>query len=152
SQQLTPLNIIEQIAQGSVGQLVADDLNGDGLLDIVGTETTLNQVVVALNTTAPGATLASFATPDHYTVGQTPFSVALSDLNGDGSKEIITANFGENTRSILQRVASPVFDMRLSGPNYFGLPFRPYTIATGDLNGDGRPDIIADASRVLLNQ
>jgi hypothetical protein len=93
----------------------------------------------------------SFAGAKRYATGDSPSSVAIGDLNGDGKPDLATANLG-GTVSVL-----------LSGSNGFA-PKRsyeagevPHSLAIGDLNGDDKPDLAsmgaeADRVSVFLNR
>ena len=66
-------------------------------------------------------------------------SVAIGDLNGDGKPDLVTANAGPtaNFVSVLINRGDGTFQARLdyaTGPG-------PYSVAIGDLNGDGKPDL-----------
>src|SRR5208282_3980762 len=64
-------------------------------------------VSVLLNTTAPGAATASFATQQTFAAGSVPISVAAADLNGDGKPDLIVANLDSNTTSVLLNTTAP---------------------------------------------
>ena len=64
-------------------------------------------VSVLLNTTAPGATTPSFAAQQTFATGSEPDSVAAADLNGDGRPDLIVANYGSNTVSVLLNTTAP---------------------------------------------
>ena len=81
--------------------VVAMDVNGDGRLDLITAGYGDNTVAVLLNTTAPGATTPSFAGPQSFPCGITSVSVAAADINGDGQPDLMAANFGDSTVSVL---------------------------------------------------
>ncbi len=62
---------------------------------------------VLLNTTAPGASPPSFATQQTFATGSQPYSVAVADVNGDGLPDLIVANQGDNTVSVLLNATAP---------------------------------------------
>jgi len=43
----------------------------------------------------------TFAAKTDYAVGDSPISVALGDLNGDGTLDVATANYYSDTVSVL---------------------------------------------------
>jgi hypothetical protein len=91
--------------------------------------------------------LASFASsapsfPDrkNYPTGRDPRSLVIADLNGDGKPELATANihYGTNTVSVLANRGDGRFKARRDYPTGSG----PLSVAVGDLNGDGRPELM----------
>ena len=119
------------------------DLNGDGKPDIVVANLGSNGVSVLLNTTAPGATTPTFAAKGDFSTGTRPYSVAIGDLNGDGKPDIVVANVGSNSVSVLFNttvpgVATPGFAPEVE----FATGTFPNSVAIGDMNGDGKPDIV----------
>jgi len=88
------------IPQGVAGMLAAD-LNEDGIVDIA--------LCYYHNTTTPG-TVGIYAgksdgtlntTPTTLTVGLEPLSVALGFFDGTGAPELVTANYKDDTVSVL---------------------------------------------------
>src|SRR5208282_486092 len=77
------------------------DVNGDGKPDLIVANSESNTVSVLLNTTAPGATTPSFAAQQTFATGDSPYSVTVADINGDGKPDLIVANFESNTVSVL---------------------------------------------------
>jgi len=83
------------------------DFNGDGKLDVVTANTAGrypsgspnpggDQVSILL-----GSGTGTLAAPTHYTVGNTPFAVAIARLDGDGRPDLVTANWFSNNASVL---------------------------------------------------
>jgi hypothetical protein len=86
----------------------------------------------------------TFAPPVHYFTGDNTSSVAVGDVDGDGTLDLVVANYGR----------SPFYDSGVSvllgngdgtfqpARNVFLNPQRPPTsVAVGDFNGDGLLDI-----------
>jgi len=115
-----------------------------------------DSVSVLLNMTAPGAATPSFATQQPFGTGTYAFSVAVADLDGDGRPDILVGNYLDSTVSMLINTTAPgATTPSFAAQRTFGAAY-PYSVATADINGDGRPDIlVADAfvqtASVLLN-
>jgi hypothetical protein len=133
------------------------DVNGDGLADLIVTNYTGGTVSVLLNTTSPGAATPSFAAQQTFATGTNPASVVAADVNGDGKRDLIVANRGNNTVSVLLNTtapgaATPSFATQVT----FATGSAPFSVTAADIDDDGRPDlIVANVSdntvSVLLN-
>jgi uncharacterized delta-60 repeat protein len=88
----------QQLLAGTLPETAAvADLTGNGLLDLVVSNTRSNDVSVFL-----GQPDGSFkAVPTTFPVGQGPLDVAVGDFNGDGKPDIITADHDSSTFSVL---------------------------------------------------
>jgi hypothetical protein len=142
----TPTFAAQQtFATGSAPQRVAvADFNGDGRPDLaVGIGN--SAVAVMLNTTPAGAAAASFAAAATFsTMTDFPASVAAGDFNGDGRPDIafLLPNAGEagvllNTTTV--GASTPSF----AAAQLFSVGSAPQSLAVGDFDGDGRPDLVA---------
>jgi alpha-tubulin suppressor-like RCC1 family protein len=126
--------------------LVAADVDGDGRLDLVTANVGANTASVLRNLSAPGGlTPASFDAKIDYPVGSVPDFVAVQDLDGDGRAEIVTAEQGDNSISILPNRAVPgALNAGSFGPRVSFLAGAvTHSVAIGDLDGDGRADVVA---------
>jgi prolyl-tRNA editing enzyme YbaK/EbsC (Cys-tRNA(Pro) deacylase) len=72
-------------------------------------------------------------------VGSDPRSVSVTDVNGDGKTDLISANGQNNSLTVLTNDGSGRFV--LSGTNSTGSS--PYSVAAADVNGDGMFDLIS---------
>src|SRR6185312_7779580 len=69
--------------------VTAADVNGYGKPYLIVANISSNTVSVLLNTTAPGATMPSFAAQQTFATGVGPISVTAADVNGDGKPDLI---------------------------------------------------------------
>jgi uncharacterized protein (TIGR03437 family) len=139
------LNILST-ATASIGpNNVLADVNGDGILDIVsivnGGETTPGQLKILLGN---GGT--SFQAPITYPIGSGVFpqmnSVTIGDFNGDHKLDIAVAialPFGDQTGSINIFLGNG--DGTFQASSVIAVPAAPVSVATADLNGDGKLDL-----------
>jgi ELWxxDGT repeat protein len=134
------------------------DLNGDGLPDLAVANRNGSALSILLNTTQPGSDVPSFADRQDFNTGLISFSVAAGDLNGDGILDLALVNTQSNSVGVFLNTTSPgsstvTFAARID----FGTGYSPQSVAIGDLNGDGRTDLVtansqANSISVLLNQ
>jgi hypothetical protein len=70
-------------------------------------------------------------------VGSYPDAIVTGDFNGDGNRDLVVANNGDNTVSVLLGNGDGTFQPQATYPvgNY------PAAIVAGDFNGDGRIDL-----------
>src|SRR5262249_32394711 len=84
----------------------------------------------------------SFGGPTNYFV-DSPYTVSLGDLNGDGHLDIVAADVYDNADAVLLNNGDGSF----SGPTYYAADnnFTYTFFATlADVNGDGTLDIVND--------
>ena len=133
------------------------DVNGDGKPDLIVANYSDGTVSVLLNTTPPGANTPSFAAQQTFGVGTTPSSVSVADVNGDGKPDLIVANSGDNTVSVLLNATAPgAATPSFATQQTFATGGYPTSIIAADVNGDGKPDLIvanegSSTVSVLLN-
>ena len=136
-------------AAGATTALMAlGDFNGDGKLDIVTANYYPNTVSVLL-----GNGDGTFQPKVDYATGSHPMDAAVGDLNGDGKLDIVTCNRGTaaDTVSVLLGNGDGTFAAKTD----YACGANPWGVTLGDLNGDGRLDIVtsnssADTVSVLL--
>jgi hypothetical protein len=80
----------------------------------------------------------SFNLAGAFPVGPYPEGAVAVDVNGDGFVDLITANTGGGSLSVLTNNGSGYF--ATSGA--FPVGNEPFAVATADVNGDGYPDLI----------
>jgi hypothetical protein len=102
-------------------------------------------VSVYRNTSTSGSIVAgSFAAKVDFTTGTLPRSVTIGDLNGDGKPDLAVANSGSATVSVYRNtstsgsIVAGSFAARVN----FTTGSDPRSVAIGDLDGDGKPDLV----------
>jgi hypothetical protein len=130
------------------------DLNGDGKPDLSVTNSDSDSLSILRNTSTGGS--ISFASKIDYCTGTTPMSVSTSDLNGDGNLDLAVVNDFSFSVSVFENISignTISFNPKVN----FTCGFGPISIAIGDLDGDGNPDIATanggiSTTSVLINQ
>lgn len=137
--------------------VAAGDLNKDGKVDLAVANINSSNVSVLLNTTAPGAAAPSFAARNDFDTGANVRSMLMEDLNGDGNLDLAIVKSTANSVAVLVNATSPGSQAaNFSNRQDFAAGANSLFVATGDLNSDGKPDLVttnfdADSVSVLLN-
>ena len=122
---------------GSLPSAVAlAHLTGGGHLDIVTANAGSDGVSVLL-----GNGDSTFQPAVNYAVGAAPAALLVTDVSGDDKPDIITANNGDNTVSVLAGIGDGTFDTATNYALGSGAT-APNSIAVGDLDGAGIPDLV----------
>jgi hypothetical protein len=160
--------------------VVLGDFNGDGKLDIVTANAGSSGPMLGEvpSGATPGHTVSVLLNDGHghfgsavaYAVGLGARSVAVGDVNGDGTPDIITANFGSIPANLggptpghTVRLGHTVSVLLNDGHGHFGpaaaypVGVGPRSVAVGDVNRDGKLDIVTanyggNSVTVLLNR
>ncbi len=120
------------------------DLDGDGKPDLAVTDLIVSNISVFRNTSSSGSiTVGSFAPRVDFATGDDPFSIAIGDLDGDGKPDLAVANASSNSVSVLRNTsASGSITAGSFAPKVdFATGVEPWSVAIGDLDGDGKPDL-----------
>ncbi|MFN0207193.1 MAG: FG-GAP repeat domain-containing protein [Planctomycetota bacterium] len=118
---------------GPAWATAAGDLNHDGALDIIISDSSNDGIRVSL---AAGG--GSFAPSVFYSVPNSPGGVAIGDLNADGNLDVVESNANEEYIYIFSGNGSGT----LSSAVIHNTPgVRASDFAIGDMNADGRTDI-----------
>jgi Ca2+-binding RTX toxin-like protein len=80
----------------------------------------------------------TFSTPNNIPAGANTYSVAVGDFNGDGNLDIVAANAGDQTVTVLSGDGAGVFT---ASTVPVGSTLNPINVFVGDFDGDGDDDI-----------
>ena len=116
------------------------DVTGDGQADVAVANASSGSVSVLRNKGV--FQTISFDPSIELTSGINPISIAFGDVDRDGRIDIAVANNSGNTVSIFRNTATlgvVKFDAKVD----FTTGESPISVAFGDLDGDGKPDLLA---------
>jgi hypothetical protein len=114
------------------------DVDGDGKPDLAVANNVSSTVSVLRNTGAAGT--VSFAAKVDAATGSGPYSVAIGDVDGDGKPDLAVANQSSNTVSVLRNTGA-AGTVSSAAKVDFTTGTRPSSVAIGDVDGDGKPDL-----------
>jgi hypothetical protein len=116
--------------QQQLNVLAVTDLNGDGWADVAAVSTSRNMLAVYRGSVTGLLYSSTTAT------GSSPRGVASGDFNGDSRRDLVVANRGGSSASVLIQQGSAVFAVVDEIPSGSGAR----SVATGDFNRDGKAD------------
>lgn len=128
--------------------LVAADVTGEGLLDLVTANVASDDISVL-----PGTGVGTFGPPLIQSAGDEPRDVAAADFDGDGFVDVAVANGLDDDVLVKLNVGGGV----LTDGVRYGSCDNPRGLVTADLDNDGDSDLVAacagsaDDVVVLLN-
>ena len=120
--------------------VIADDIDGDGQLDLVTANAASNSASV-LRGTGSG----TFQAATNWTVGSEPKTVRTGDFNADGRRDIVSSDQGAGALTVRLGTGSGAFGPAISYPACNNV--KAHEAAVADLNGDGREDLSVPVTR-----
>ncbi len=135
----SPSLILTGPAGNATGGLGVGDFDGNGTTDIaVGTGGTLS---VFLNSGG-----GSFGAANNFSFGvmTNPVSFTIGDFNADGKTDVALANYQPSpSGTAVVLLNNTVASLSFTAAGTYQLGANPSSIASGDFNGDGNPDLAA---------
>ena len=122
---------------GDADALAVGDLNGDARTDAVIANRTAGTVEVML-----GSDKGALAPPlpPIVTGGSKPSALAIADFNGDGRGDVVAANDGSKSVSVLLGDGAGGLTAAARSP-FSTTASRPASVTVGDFNGDAKLDV-----------
>jgi hypothetical protein len=125
-------------------EIVIGDINSDGNADlVVGSHDSYNILILMGDGKGNFDTTSSSVVTMRDGSHAHTHGLGISDLNGDGYTDIITANSTDNDISVMLN-SSRGFTPAPGSP--FAVSPAPYPLTIGDVNGDKHPDIVSTTS------
>lgn len=127
------------VAGPSVHGVASGDLDGDGKPELLISYDTPGTVDIYRNTSVAG--ILSFAPKVNFAAGSGSYGMAIEDVDGDGKPELLVANrLGSGSVSILRNTSS-IGSLSFAPKQEFTADDGTSSIAVGDIDGDGKPDL-----------
>jgi hypothetical protein len=141
------INFAPAFALPTAGQVVSialGDLDGDQRLDIIACGFDGYKASIYRNIGVAGAlSAASFDNRFDLPLGFYPFGIALADIDGDNRLDLLAINYGGGDLYLYPNIGSPAAPTSglFGRPVIFPAGSGSFTVAVGDINGDGKLDI-----------
>ncbi len=119
--------------------VLTSDIDGDGKTDLAVTDINSFTVSVFRNTSSSGT--ISFAPKVDFITGTSPYSLSISDFDGDGKKDLAVTNYTNSGFVSVFRNTGSIGTISFAAKVDFTTGIFPYGVSTGDFDGDGKTDL-----------
>ncbi len=117
------------------------DLDDDNKNDVIVTNSNSNNISVFRNESS-GAGTISLATSQEFESGLAPVFVSLGDLDGDAKLDLAVTNWNSNFVSVFRNATETTGLIALEDHRVFGTGTFPESGKIGDVDGDGKADLL----------
>lgn len=119
------------------------DFNEDGVLDAIVANDSSGTVSRLPGTGTNGVGTGSFATKADFAVQSGPRALAVEDLNGDDILDVVVANSGSSSVSVLMgNGAYGIGNGTFTAAVHFATGAGPGAVTLANLDGDATPDLV----------
>lgn len=117
------------------------DIDKDGRPDLVVNTISLGGNISVLANTSSGGTISFAPKIDLVAGGESIEEIKTADIDGDGKQDIVLPNYGFSDVTILRNVSTPG-NISFASPVNISADGYTEQVEIGDLNDDGKPDLV----------
>ncbi len=139
------LSVGNQLEYNLTRSAISADLDGDGIPDIAVTEPSKSIINILKS---KGGDLSGFPKTAIQTLATStmPLELTAQDLDGDGLVDLIVINRSANTFSVFRNI-STAGTISFANKQDFPTMLEPTALTVGDLDGDGKLDIMVSSAK-----